>query len=120
MPIPFTSSPAHTLGVEIEMGLVHDETDELECAAPAVLSEAGSGYPGGAHPRIHQELFQSMWADIGAEASIVSQAQSQTIEQVERDCDRNKWLDANEAVAYGCIDKILYRMPEPATGKEKK
>ena len=59
MLIPFTSSPAHTLGVEIEMGLVHDETDELECAAPEVLAEAGAGYPGGAHPRIHQELFQS-------------------------------------------------------------
>ncbi|HSO04633.1 MAG TPA: glutamate-cysteine ligase family protein, partial [Candidatus Limnocylindrales bacterium] len=59
MLIPFTSSPAHTLGVEIEMGLVHDETDELECAAPAVLAEASAAYPDSRHPRIHQELFQS-------------------------------------------------------------
>jgi ATP-dependent Clp protease protease subunit len=36
----------------------------------------------------------------------------QTVEQIERDCDRNKWLTAEEAVAYGCIDKILERMPE--------
>ena len=59
MPIPFNSSPAHTLGVEIEMGLVHDETDELECAAPVVLAEVCAPYPDGAHPRIHRELFQS-------------------------------------------------------------
>jgi carboxylate-amine ligase len=59
MAIPFNGSPSHTLGVEIELGLVHDETDALECAAPAVIAEAGAGWPGGSHPRIHQELFQS-------------------------------------------------------------
>ena len=59
MPIPFNSSATHTLGVEIEMGLVHDETDELECAAPTVLAEVCAPYPDGVHPRIHRELFQS-------------------------------------------------------------
>ena len=28
-------------------------------AAPEVLAEAGAGFPDGAHPRIHRELFQS-------------------------------------------------------------
>jgi carboxylate-amine ligase len=59
MHIPFHASPTHTLGVEIEMGIVHDETDELECAAPEVLAEVSAGYPDGVHPRIHRELFQS-------------------------------------------------------------
>lgn len=59
MSIPFHGSPAHTLGIEIEMGIVHDQTDELECAAPAVLAEVSAGHPDGAHPRIHRELFQS-------------------------------------------------------------
>ena len=59
MSIPFNASPAHTLGVEIELGLVHDETDALECAAPEVLAEVSAGWPDGAHPRIHRELFQS-------------------------------------------------------------
>lgn len=36
----------------------------------------------------------------------------QSVEQIERDCDRNKWLSAQEAVTYGCVDKILERMPE--------
>lgn len=30
---------------------------------------------------------------------------------VEKDCDRNKWLDAGESVAYGLADRILERMP---------
>jgi len=59
--------------------------------------------------RLRQRLYE-----------ILAENTGQSIEQVERDCDRNKWLDANEAVAYGCIDKILYRMPEIPAGKEAK
>jgi carboxylate-amine ligase len=59
MEIRFNGSPAHTLGVEIELGLVHDETDELECAAPGILAEMSAGYPDGEHPHIKKELFQS-------------------------------------------------------------
>lgn len=33
---------------------------------------------------------------------------------IEKDCDRNKWLDAPEALEYGLADKILERMPEVA------
>src|SRR5438067_1218501 len=35
-----------------------------------------------------------------------------TPEQIHRDFDRNKWLFAEEAVEYGCADRILERMPE--------
>jgi len=35
-------------------------------------------------------------------------------ETIHRDFDRNKWLFAEEAVAYGCADKVLDRAPEPA------
>ena len=59
MRIPFSGSSAHTLGVEIEMGLVDDTTDELAHAAPEVLAEVGAGHPDGQHPRIHHEFFQS-------------------------------------------------------------
>ena len=47
---------------------------------------------------------------------VLSGHTGQTVERIERDCDRNKWLDAEEAVEYGCADKILQHMPEPATG----
>ena len=33
-------------------------------------------------------------------------------EMVLKDCDRNKWLNAAEAVEYGCADKVLEKMPE--------
>jgi ATP-dependent Clp protease protease subunit len=32
-------------------------------------------------------------------------------EQIEKDCDRNKWLDAQEAIDYGLADKIIQRLP---------
>ncbi len=50
---------------------------------------------------------------------ILSENTGQDIDQVERDCDRNKWLDAEEAVAYGCVDTILERMPEADAGEGK-
>lgn len=43
--------------------------------------------------------------------AIISTRSGKDIKQVEKDCDRNKWLDASEAVAYGLGDSILERMP---------
>ena len=51
---------------------------------------------------------------------ILAEGTGQPTEQIERDCDRNKWLEANEAVAYGCVDQILSRMPDlPKVGEGK-
>ena len=36
----------------------------------------------------------------------------QTLDQVKKDCDWAKWLDAQEAVQYGCVDRVLDRIPE--------
>jgi ATP-dependent Clp protease protease subunit len=33
-------------------------------------------------------------------------------EQIEKDCDRNLWLEADEAVSYGLADRILQKAPE--------
>ena len=38
---------------------------------------------------------------------------------IERDCDRNKWLDAGEAVEYGCVDTVLESMPETKTEEKE-
>jgi ATP-dependent Clp protease protease subunit len=43
---------------------------------------------------------------------MLSRHTGQSVEQIERDCDRNKWLSAEEAVEYGCVDKVLQQMPE--------
>ncbi len=43
--------------------------------------------------------------------NILSTRSGKPIEVVERDCDRNKWLDSKETVTYGLADVILERMP---------
>jgi len=50
---------------------------------------------------------------------ILAEATGQSIETIERDCDRNKWLTSQEAVEYGCVDHILERMPEPPGDGQK-
>jgi len=42
---------------------------------------------------------------------IFAQHTDQSIEQIEHDTDRDKWLDSEEAVKYGTVDFILDRMP---------
>ncbi len=43
--------------------------------------------------------------------SIYAQQTGQTKDRIERDCDRNKWLDETEMLEYGLIDRVLTRMP---------
>lgn len=49
--------------------------------------------------RLRTRLYEILSNDTGTD-----------LQQIERDCDRNKWLDAPEAIEYGCVDKILDRM----------
>ena len=52
---------------------------------------------------------------------ILSRHTRQTADQIEKDCDRNKWLNAEEAVQYGCVDQILEHIPvDQTTGDNKK
>lgn len=44
--------------------------------------------------------------------SIISDHTGKPKEKVLKDCDRNKWLNAQEAVNYGCADKVLEKLPE--------
>ena len=53
-PIPFTSSPRPTLGVEIELQIVDPSTHNLKQGSVELLDRLG-----GEHPRIKQELTQS-------------------------------------------------------------
>ena len=41
----------------------------------------------------------------------------QKLSKIEKDCDRNLWLNAEETVSYGLVDSILRKMP--AAAKEK-
>jgi ATP-dependent Clp protease protease subunit len=42
---------------------------------------------------------------------IIARHTNRDREQIEIDCDRNKWLNAEEAIDYGLADSILERAP---------
>jgi ATP-dependent Clp protease protease subunit len=43
---------------------------------------------------------------------ILAQHTGQTAEKITADCDRNLWLEAEEAIAYGVADSIMKKAPE--------
>jgi len=43
----------------------------------------------------------------------------QTVEKVEKDCDRDLWLNATEAIEYGLADRILQKAPEIVKSQEQ-
>ena len=44
--------------------------------------------------------------------ALYAEMSGQPVERIERDCDRNKWLDDQEMVEYGLIDAVLEDMPK--------
>src|SRR4051812_33863252 len=76
---------------------------------------------------LHQPLIggvlQGPATDLGIEAAhmlrlrdrlykLMSDYTGKPAEQIHRDFDRNKWLFAEEAVEYGCADRIAEKAPE--------
>lgn len=79
---------------------------------------------------LHQPLIggvlQGPATDLGIEAAhmirlrnrlykLMSDFTGKPAEQIHRDFDRNKWLFADESVAYGVADRVLDRVPETVT-----
>ncbi|MHC4478862.1 MAG: ATP-dependent Clp protease proteolytic subunit [Planctomycetota bacterium] len=50
---------------------------------------------------------------------ILADHTGQTPEKIESDCDRNLWLEAEEAISYGLVDRILQKAPEIVTKHEE-
>ncbi len=76
---------------------------------------------------LHQPLIggvlQGPATDLGIEAKhmlrlrdrlykMIGDATGKDIQTIHRDFDRNKWLFAEEAVAYGCADRVLDKVPD--------
>lgn len=81
---------------------------------------------------LHQPLIggvlQGPATDLGIEAAhmlrlrdrlykLMGEFTGKDYDAIKRDFDRNKWLFAEEAVAYGCADKVQDRAPERAPKK---
>ena len=52
--------------------------------------------------------------------NILSEHTGKDAKDIEKDCDRNLWLEADEAIAYGLADKILQKAPHVAKDDKKK
>jgi ATP-dependent Clp protease protease subunit len=50
---------------------------------------------------------------------IMDKNRGKTVEKVEKDCDRDLWLDAAEAIEYGLADRILQKAPEIVRNQEE-
>ena len=50
---------------------------------------------------------------------ILAKHTDQKPEKVEKDCDRNLWFDAEEAIKYGLADRILQKAPEIVRDQEQ-
>jgi ATP-dependent Clp protease protease subunit len=81
---------------------------------------------------LHQPLIggvlQGPATDLGIEAQhmirlrdklykMMADFTGKSAEQIHRDFDRNKWLFADEAVEYGCADRVLDRAPDVAASR---
>ena len=44
--------------------------------------------------------------------NILAEHSGQKADKIEKDCDRNLWLEVDEAIKYGLADKVLRKMPE--------
>jgi ATP-dependent Clp protease protease subunit len=51
--------------------------------------------------------------------TILARHTGQTAEKIEKDCDRNLWLDADEAIGYGLADRIVQKAPEMVKADNK-
>jgi ATP-dependent Clp protease protease subunit len=84
---------------------------------------------------LHQPLIggvlQGQATDLGIEAkhmlrlrdrlyNMMAEYTGKDYDTIKRDFDRNKWLFAEEAVEYGCADKVQDRAPDrPATKRDR-
>jgi ATP-dependent Clp protease protease subunit len=117
--IRFVRPPVWTIG----MGLVASAAAIIQLAAP---KERRVGLPN-SHYLIHQPLsgIRGVATDIEIHAReleklrekinrLVADETGTELSQVEKDTDRDFWMNADEAVRYGLISKIIQRREELA------
>jgi ATP-dependent Clp protease protease subunit len=51
---------------------------------------------------------------------IMSRHTGKDMDTIAHDCERDKWLDADESVAYGVADRILQHLPEDLDAQRPK
>jgi ATP-dependent Clp protease protease subunit len=115
--IRFVKPPVWTIG----MGLVASAAAIIQLASPR---ERRAGLPN-SHYLIHQPLsgIRGVATDIEIHAReldklrekinrLIADETGNPLDQVEKDTDRDYWMNAEEAVTYGLISRIITRRDE--------
>ena len=115
--IRFVESPVWTIG----MGLVASAAAIIQLACPV---ERRIGLPN-SHSLIHQPLsgIRGVATDIEIHAReldklkakinrLIAEETTHPYEQVEKDTDRDYWMNAEEAVSYGLISRVIQKQNE--------
>jgi ATP-dependent Clp protease protease subunit len=123
--IRFVEAPVYTIG----MGLVASAAAIIQLACP---KERRVGLPN-SHYLIHQPLsgIRGVATDIEIHAReldklrekinhLIADETGLPIEQVEKDTDRDYWMNAEEAQAYGLISKVIQQKSELGKKSSKK
>ena len=76
MHIGFNASPRASVGIEVELELVDENTRELTARGSELLAVLGRGHPDGAHPRAKHELLESTIEIITGVCADVPQARA--------------------------------------------
>ena len=80
MHIGFNASPRASVGVEVELELVDEDSRELTSRGSELLAILGRGYPDGLHPRAKHELLESTIEIITGVCADVPQARADLAE----------------------------------------
>ena len=76
------------------MGGMQGQASDIEIAAKEIL-------------KVKAELYK-----------IIADHSGRSVEDIERDSDRDKWMTASEALEYGMIDKVLTSTKQAAKDKK--
>ena len=77
-----TALPHSRVMIHQPMGGIHGQASDIQITAKEIQT-------------LKDELYE-----------ILSEASGKSVEQIEKDADRDHWMRANEAVEYGLIDKV--------------
>lgn len=111
----YIKSPVHTtvLGLAASMGAVIASSGEKGHRKALPYSRfmvhqpsSGVGYSTFRDQQIHLKEMESLKHDL---YEVLSQNSGQSIEEIERLCDRDNWMKPDEAIRLGFLDEIVER-----------